>query len=112
MINDDSCRPIRGIGACFHPEKGWLKKMKFCEEKHGCVEMYDVSEHLESRNLWGVGGVLVHEYSHAFHHKCTPEGYDNIEIKKVSRGEFFACFSCIVNLQELCVFFARPTMSP
>jgi hypothetical protein len=84
LVNNCRCicvvRPINGIGACFHPGKDWLVKMGFTEAKYGCVEMYDVAEHLASRHLWGVGGILVHEYSHAFHHKAMENGYDNADI--------------------------------
>lgn len=38
--------------------------------------------YVEHRNLWGVGGLLIHELAHAFHDKlCTSEGMnDRIEL--------------------------------
>ena len=62
----------------------WLRCNGMHEAKAGCVEMYNAVDHMNSRKLWGPGGILIHEYSHAFHSKHTPEGYSNVAIQQVS----------------------------
>ena len=74
--------PVVARGCCFHPEKNWLEENFMHPEKCECVEIYSTKEYLEDCQLWGRGGVLVHEFSHAYHHKCLDKGYDNEEIKK------------------------------
>ena len=37
------------------------------EAKAGCVEVYAAADYLADRGLWGDGGVLLHELSHALH---------------------------------------------
>jgi len=69
--------PIRGRGCCFHPDVGWLCENGLTPAKAGCVELYDLKEYCASRGYWGVGGVMLHEYSHAYHHKCLEGGYEN-----------------------------------
>lgn len=49
-------------------------------EKAGCIEIYRASEYLSDRNLWGVGGLLLHELSHAYHDKHCPNGFKCEEI--------------------------------
>jgi hypothetical protein len=73
-------KPITGKGLCFHPEKDWLVENSMHEDKCECIELYDSKGYLEDCKLWGRAGVLVHELSHAYHHKCTEQGYSNPEI--------------------------------
>lgn len=74
--------PINGRGLCFHPQKDWLEENHMDCEKCECVEIYCAKEYLDDCRLWGRAGVLVHEFSHAYHHKLTEGGYDNPEIKE------------------------------
>lgn len=53
------------------------------EHKEGGVEMYSAKGYMKSRQLWGCGGLLLHEYSHAFHHKHCLDGYNNALVRKV-----------------------------
>jgi hypothetical protein len=63
---------------CYHPHKGapWLEAHGLSPVKSGCVEVNRFDDYLGSRELWGVGGLLLHELCHAFHDKHTPGGYD------------------------------------
>jgi hypothetical protein len=73
--------PIRGVGMCFHPGKEWLSKNGMSEKKSGGVELYEAGKYLDDCDLWhGMGGVMLHEFSHAYHAKCIKNGYDNQEI--------------------------------
>jgi len=75
--------PIKGRGLCFHPESKWLEENFMHVEKCECVELYDSTEYLKDcLNHWGQAGVLIHEFSHAYHHKCLENGYNNKEIKE------------------------------
>jgi hypothetical protein len=48
--------------------------------KAGGIEIYSASDYLETRRLWGTGGLLLHELSHAFHNKHCPQGFACPEI--------------------------------
>jgi hypothetical protein len=74
--------PVRGRGCCYHPDKKWLVENGMNEDKHMCVEINDGPHYGKDINLWGPGGVMVHELSHAYHHGMLPRGYDNKEIKE------------------------------
>lgn len=74
--------PIEGSGMCFHPEAEWLEENGMCKEKCECVEVYKCEEYLDDYQLWGPGGVLLHELCHAYHWKMVPGGYENPEIQK------------------------------
>jgi len=52
--------------------------------KCGGVEIYSAADYVASRTLWGVGGLLLHELSHAYHFKHCPNGYDCRDILDVS----------------------------
>jgi len=69
------------FSCCFHPEKNWLEENLMHPEKCECVEIYSAKEYFQDCAYWGRAGVLVHEFSHAYHHKCLDKGYDNDEIK-------------------------------
>lgn len=70
--------PIVATSCTFHPMGGgnWLKNNGLSIEKEGCVEISCAEEYLKSRNHWGTGGILVHEFSHAFHNKCCDKGFE------------------------------------
>ncbi|CAB9502100.1 expressed unknown protein [Seminavis robusta] len=72
--------PINGRGLCFHGERKWLEEHFMCTDKHQAVELYNAKEYWDDCKLWGRGGVLVHEFSHAYHHICVENGFDNKEI--------------------------------
>jgi hypothetical protein len=51
-------------------------------EKAGCIEVYSAEGYLEdhARKLWGCGGLILHELSHAYHDKFCLDGYNNNDI--------------------------------
>ena len=51
-------------------------------DKCGCVEVYCASDFLQSRGLWGVGGVILHELCHAFHDQHCSKGFENPIIRQ------------------------------
>ena len=65
---------------CFHPGVDWLKQHKMHKQKVKCVEVYNLDECMVDRQSWGIGGVLLHELSHAYHFTCLPNDYDNADI--------------------------------
>lgn len=75
-------QPVEGRTCTFHPLGGanWLKNNGLSVSKEGSIEIQCAEEYLESRKHWGPGGILVHEFSHAYHNKCCSDGYDNEEI--------------------------------
>lgn len=74
--------PVRARGCCYHPGKEWLRENGLCEDKHLCVEINCAPSYTNDLSLWGPGGVMLHELSHAFHHRMLPGGYGNKEIKE------------------------------
>lgn len=72
--------PVKGRGCCYHPNKQWLLENGMTERKHKCIEINDGPGYRKDIDLWGPGGLMVHELSHAFHHRMIPGGYDNKEI--------------------------------
>lgn len=72
--------PITGKGCCFHPETQWLDENGFGRDKLHCVELYDMVDYEKDRCLWGCGGVMLHEYAHAYHRLCLEDGYDNEDV--------------------------------
>lgn len=75
-------KPINGSACCFHPDAAWLIEQGCHPQKVQSVEIYDLVSEYEGSNIknWGAGGVMVHEFSHAYHFKCLPGGYDNPEV--------------------------------
>ena len=53
-------------------------------EKAGGIEIYCAQNYLKTRNNWGIGGLLLHEYSHAYHYKHCANGYKNEDILEVN----------------------------
>ena len=84
MTFGSSKNPTLGRGSTYHPKNGqkWLKANGMTEKKAGSIEMYTVKEHFKSRNLWGIGGILLHEFCHAYHDKICPDGFDCDMIRK------------------------------
>lgn len=72
-------KPIIGHSMCYNPKEGgkWLINNGMNENKSGGVEIYCPKDYLSSRDLWGNGGLIIHEFSHAFHNKFCLNGYDN-----------------------------------
>ena len=90
----DRSKPIHGKHCCFHPGAGWLQKMGMNVAKCGGVEMYSAQDYLDSRHLWGPGGLLLHEYCHAYHCHHTPGGYDCIAVREVCHIFMHCIGSC------------------
>ena len=69
----------------FYPLGGtdWFRKMGMNPCKEGSIELYNAAAYLECRSLWGVGGVIIHEFAHAFHNKHCPDGYECSDIREV-----------------------------
>lgn len=75
--------PVKGRAMCFHPSPPtWLEQMGMSTEKCEAIEIYQASDYWDDHQLWGPGGVFVHELSHAYHWKCLEDGYDNQQIKE------------------------------
>ena len=77
-----SACPVRGHGCCYHPSKEWLVHNGLSGEKHMCVEVNNAPHYRKDCDLWGIGGVMLHELSHAYHHGMLPNGYANKEIQR------------------------------
>jgi hypothetical protein len=75
--------PVRARDACFHPGAGWLKKVGMSTDKCGGIEFFDARHYLSDCDLWGPGGLMLHELSHAWHCKFIKDGYDNQDIINV-----------------------------
>mmetsp|Transcript_41662 Transcript_41662/g.48089 ORF Transcript_41662/g.48089 Transcript_41662/m.48089 type:complete len:300 (-) Transcript_41662:142-1041(-) len=75
-----SC-PVKGHGCCYHPNKEWLLKNGLSGDKYMCVEINDAPFYRSDCDLWGVGGIMLHESSHAYHHGMIADGYSNKEIQ-------------------------------
>lgn len=86
-------KPIHATGMCFHPKEGagWLMNNGHSVQKCGGVEIYSAQHYLEDRDLWGRGGVIVHELSHAFHNKHCPQGFDCPEVMEVAPNISLHC---------------------
>lgn len=92
---------------CFHPGRDWLLEHKMNPDKCGQVEFYNVTNYSNHRKLWGTGGIILHEFCHAYHNKHLPDGYNNKEIIEcyqaaMDEGLYDNCnyHSCYVGLQS------------
>lgn len=76
-------QPVVATSCCFHPIGGasWLRKHGLSERKEGGIEIGSAKHYVQSRKFWGTGGILVHEFSHAYHNKYLPKGYENEELR-------------------------------
>ena len=72
--------PVRGRDGCFHPGEKWLIRNGMNPAKCGGVEWYDAKHYLSDCDLWGRGGLMLHELSHAWHCLHIQDGYDNKDI--------------------------------
>jgi len=79
MYGPKSC-PVRGRACCYHSEKSYLIRNGLSERKYMCVEINDGPGYKGDVHLWGPGGIMVHEFSHAYHHQMLEDGFDNAEI--------------------------------
>lgn len=77
-----SDRPVHGHGSCYHPSREWLVAHGLSGDKHECVEVNDAPHYKIDCDLWGIGGVMLHELSHAYHHRMLPGGYSNPDIQR------------------------------
>lgn len=82
LIYGPKSAPIDEQKAMFHPhgEEIWLRKNGLNVAKAGGVEICNARDYLQSRGLWGPGGILVHEFCHAYHNKFCPDGFDCVDI--------------------------------
>ena len=78
--------PIKGRAGCFHPGSKWLKRNGMRPDKCGGVEWYDAKHYLSDCDLWGAGGLMLHELSHAWHCLHIEDGYDNEDIINVYKA--------------------------
>ena len=72
--------PVIGEGMEYHPSEEWLESVGMSVDKAKAIEMYEAAEYFEDVEVWGTGGSLLHELSHAYHDKCLEDGLDNKEI--------------------------------
>lgn len=90
-------QPIHATSCCFHPLGGgtWLRKHGLSMRKEGAIEIGSATHYLSSRKLWGIGGILVHEFAHAYHNKCLPGGYEHAELRQryeaAMRAQLYDC---------------------
>ena len=54
-------------GACYHPDAGWLKENNRLPEKVRSVELQSIDSFMQSATTQPM--VMLHEMSHAFHHR-------------------------------------------
>lgn len=71
--------PVLGRACTYHSKDGctWLVSNGMSEQKAGCVEVYNMDDYINDRQLWGVGGGLLHELCHAYHDKHCLNGFEN-----------------------------------
>ena len=76
-------------------------------DKAGGIEIYSAKEYLRTRHHWGVGGLLLHEFSHAYHDKHCKDGYDNTCILEVKfcHLNYYCCVIDIFYLFLLLFYF-------
>eukprot|EP00581_Thalassiosira_minuscula_P008123 CAMPEP_0183705310 /NCGR_PEP_ID=MMETSP0737-20130205/2455_1 /TAXON_ID=385413 /ORGANISM="Thalassiosira miniscula, Strain CCMP1093" /LENGTH=748 /DNA_ID=CAMNT_0025932447 /DNA_START=49 /DNA_END=2293 /DNA_ORIENTATION=- len=88
--------PIKGRDGCFHPGAKWLKRNGMNPAKCGGVEWYEARHYLEDCDMWGPGGLMLHELSHAWHCLHIEDGYDNEEIIDVyNRAMDDGLYDCV-----------------
>ena len=68
--------------ACFHGDQEWLKDNFHSTAKLFGIEFYSTDEYLGDHHLWGPGGVILHELSHAWYCQYVKYGFNNKEIMK------------------------------
>ena len=76
--------PTVGRSMTYHPTNGsgWLQGQGMTVAKAGGVEIFDPRDFLGDRDLWGEGGVVLHELTHAFHDRCVPSGWSNAAVQE------------------------------
>uniref|UniRef100_A0A7S3JY77 Uncharacterized protein n=2 Tax=Aureoumbra lagunensis TaxID=44058 RepID=A0A7S3JY77_9STRA len=112
------------VTMCYHPQHGiaWLKNEGLSPRFVGCIHLYCLENYCRSRNLWGLGGSLVHELAHAYHDKilyaghknelictrynCAKELYSQVKVKpNYCLAEHYACTNPAEFFAELSVAF-------
>ena len=87
--------PVRGKGACYHPDKDWLIENGLHPSKALCVEINDGPDYKNNLKYWKTGGLMIHELSHAYHHRMIPNGYKNKDIedcyKQAMKDKLYEC---------------------
>lgn len=81
VVHEDT----EGFGhMCFHPRGGgaWLEREGFDPKLAGCVHVYRLADYLGDRELWGPGGSVLHELSHAYHDCALPGGHGNAAVAR------------------------------
>lgn len=88
-------RMVTGRHMCHHPSTGgdWLRRHGLRACKAGCVEMNRSEDYLQTRGNWGVGGLLLHELSHAFQDLGCAGGYCSPIVEQVCNEEAAATAS-------------------
>lgn len=74
------CCPVNAKNMCFHPEVDWIIRQGMNPDKNLGVEMFCAADYIHSRRYWGTGGLLLHEFSHAYHRKGCENGFDNAAV--------------------------------
>ena len=85
LIYGHEYEPITGTGCCYYSVPEYLLQNAMCPEKLGCIEIYNAADYLRDADLWGKGGLLLHELSHAYHDKCCLNGDKNEDIEEAYR---------------------------
>ncbi|WP_035600467.1 hypothetical protein [Haloferula sp. BvORR071] len=65
-------------GACYHPSLDWLRENKRVIEMARSIEIQNVDNFLDWSGTQP--SMILHELSHAWHHRSLPQGYDNPEV--------------------------------
>jgi len=80
---------------CYHPQgsKSWLLDKGLPTSHELCIEIFDAHDYMLSRQLWGTGGLVLHELCHAYHDKHVCDGYNNRVIQaaysEAMRGKLY-----------------------
>lgn len=85
IVVDKDARGSDLRGCCYHPRDGggWLELNGFpAKDLAGAIHIYRLSDYMKDRHLWGKGGVLVHELSHAVHDQFVVDGHGNRLVQK------------------------------
>jgi len=89
-IRDAGCRIVvheetgKWTHMCYHGRRGqaWLKDNDHDEKLAGCVQLYRLDDYAGDRGVWGRGGSIVHELSHAYHDCYLRDGHENKLVAK------------------------------
>ncbi|WP_367873682.1 hypothetical protein [Luteolibacter sp. Populi] len=65
-------------GACYHPSADWLKDNGRVVEMARSIELQNIDNFIDWSPTQPL--MILHELSHAWHHRVLPQGYENPEI--------------------------------